>query len=192
MAKTMQHLSDFVFVAMANLTLALPYSSLSRVKTGIKSDTFAALRTAPLQLATLFLEDKAEDIVNFENKGHGASQEKGCVRISVLRVRSGIDQHGRTLVVATREKATHHDRPRGSSPMNDNYCLNVLKAGQLPSSKQCKPLSVASVSQCNLEHSETQKIKCTRKCCKSCTYCKRAFTKERLSPVVNCCQRELK
>ena len=31
---------------------------------------------------------------------------------------------------------TLQDWPRGSSPVNDNYCLNVLKAGLLPGSKQ--------------------------------------------------------
>ena len=57
MAKTMERLSDFVFVSMANLTLARRDSYLSHVKSGIKPDTLAALRTAPLQLATLFPDD---------------------------------------------------------------------------------------------------------------------------------------
>ena len=78
-AKTMEHLSDFVFVPMANLTLARRDSYLSHVKSGIKSYTLAALRTAPLQLAILFPEDMlkraAEDIVNFENKGHSSSRK---------------------------------------------------------------------------------------------------------------------
>ena len=41
-AKTMEHLSDFVFVSMENLTY------LSHLKSGIKPKTPAALRTAPL------------------------------------------------------------------------------------------------------------------------------------------------
>ena len=49
MAKTMEHLSDFVFVSMANLTLARRDSYLSHVKSRIKPDTLVALRTAPLQ-----------------------------------------------------------------------------------------------------------------------------------------------
>ena len=61
----MEHLIEFVFVSMANLTLARRDSYLSHVKSGNKPDTLAALRTAPLQLATLFPE---EDIVNFERK----------------------------------------------------------------------------------------------------------------------------
>ena len=57
MAKTMEHPSDFVFVSMANLTLARRHSYLSHVKSGIKPDTLAAMRTAPPQLATLFPDD---------------------------------------------------------------------------------------------------------------------------------------
>ena len=83
MAKTMEHLSDFVFVSMANLTLARRDSYLSQVKSWIKPDTLAALRTAPLQLAMLFpdyvLKQAEKDIVSFENKGHSSSQKKGRV-----------------------------------------------------------------------------------------------------------------
>ena len=51
MAKSMEHLTDFVFVNMANLTLLRRNSYL---KAGIKADTLAALRTAPVHLPTLF------------------------------------------------------------------------------------------------------------------------------------------
>ena len=54
MAKTMEHLSDFVFVTVANTTLARRDAYLSHLKAGIKPDTLAALRTAPLQMTTLF------------------------------------------------------------------------------------------------------------------------------------------
>ena len=53
-AKTMEHLTDFVFVSMGNLTLARRDSYLTHVKTGIGMDTLSALRTSPLQLTTLF------------------------------------------------------------------------------------------------------------------------------------------
>ena len=39
LAKTMEHLSDFVFVSMANLTLIRRDSYLSHVRSGIKPDT---------------------------------------------------------------------------------------------------------------------------------------------------------
>ena len=53
-AKAMEHLTDFVFVTMGNVTLARRDSYLSHIKNGVKSDTLAALRSAPLQLGTLF------------------------------------------------------------------------------------------------------------------------------------------
>ena len=42
-AKTMEHLIDFVFVSMGNLMLARRDSYLSHLKTGVKPDTLAAL-----------------------------------------------------------------------------------------------------------------------------------------------------
>ena len=61
------------------------------------------------------------------------------IRTSVLRVKSQINQPERILGVVAKARdretdllTTHHDRPRDSSPINDNYCLNVLKAGLLP------------------------------------------------------------
>ena len=71
MAKTMEHLGDFDFISMANLTLARRHSCLSYIKSGIKPDTVTALRAAPLQLATLFPDDL------LKNKGHSSSQKKG-------------------------------------------------------------------------------------------------------------------
>ena len=47
MARSMEHLTDFVFVNMANLTLLRRNSYLLYLKAGIKPDTLAALRTAP-------------------------------------------------------------------------------------------------------------------------------------------------
>ena len=82
-AKTMEHLSDFVFVSMANLTLDRRDSYLSVLKTGIKPNTLAALRIAPLQMATLFPDSvlkQAQDIASFESKGHTHSRSsyKNC------------------------------------------------------------------------------------------------------------------
>ena len=57
MAKTLEHLTDFVFVTVANTTLARRDSYLSHLKAGIKPDTVASLRTAPFNIATLFPEE---------------------------------------------------------------------------------------------------------------------------------------
>ena len=81
MAKTMEHLSDFVFVTVANSTLARRDAYLSHLKSGIKPDTLAALRTAPLQMTTLFpdevLKQAEQDNATFESKNQPLSSKKG-------------------------------------------------------------------------------------------------------------------
>ena len=81
-AKTMEHLSDFVFISMGNITLARRDAYLSHLRTGIKPDTLNALRTGPLHINTLFPDSAVrkaeEDIANFESKGHSsAGRSKG-------------------------------------------------------------------------------------------------------------------
>ena len=77
MAKSMEHLTDFVFVNMANVTLLRRDSYLAYLKAGIKADTLAALRTAPLHISTLFpdtvIKQAEEDISNYD-KGWSGSE----------------------------------------------------------------------------------------------------------------------
>ena len=72
-AKAMEHLTDFVFITMGNLTLARRDAYLNHVKNGIKPDTLAALRTAPLHISTLFpdtaIKWAEEEIALYDNKG---------------------------------------------------------------------------------------------------------------------------
>ena len=81
MAKSMEHLTDFVFVNMVNLTLVRRDSYLLYLKAGIKPDTLAALRTAPLQLDTLFLDSvikqAEEDIAAYDKSRTGSMYKKG-------------------------------------------------------------------------------------------------------------------
>ena len=81
MAKTLEHLTDFVFVMVANTTLIRTDSYLSHLKMDIKPDTLSALRTGPLHTATLFpdaaLKQAEQDIANFENKSQPQSGKKG-------------------------------------------------------------------------------------------------------------------
>ena len=76
-AKSMEHLSEFVFITMGNLTLVRRDAFLSHLRTGIKQDTLTALRTAPLHISTLFpdatVKRAEEDIAQFESKSHSAS-----------------------------------------------------------------------------------------------------------------------
>ena len=80
-AKAMEHLTDFVFVTMRNLTLVRRDAYLSHVKNGIKHDTLAPLRTAALQFATLFpdsvLKKAEEEIAYYDSKGQSAAVAKG-------------------------------------------------------------------------------------------------------------------
>ena len=68
MAKAMGHLTDYVFVDMANTTQLRHDSYLSCLKAGVKADTLNALRSAPLELDTLFpdsvIKQAEEDISN--------------------------------------------------------------------------------------------------------------------------------
>ena len=70
--KAMEHLCDFAFVSMANVTLVRRNPYLTHAKTGLKQDTLAALHQAPLDLPTLFLDSvlkrAEEDIGRFEDK----------------------------------------------------------------------------------------------------------------------------
>ena len=80
MAKSMEHLTEFIFVTMANTTLLRRDSYLAYLKAGVKADTLNALRTAPLHLDTLFPDNVVkraeEDITSFD-KGRSASVYKG-------------------------------------------------------------------------------------------------------------------
>ena len=79
MAKSMEHLTEFVFVNMANTTLLRRDSYLAYLKAGVKADTLHALCTAPLHLDTLFPDNVVkraeEDIATF-NKGQSGSVYK--------------------------------------------------------------------------------------------------------------------
>ena len=59
MARTMQDLSDYVFINVVNLTLACRGSYLDYIKAGIKQDTLTALRTAPLHMIALFCDHQS-------------------------------------------------------------------------------------------------------------------------------------
>ena len=76
-AKSMEHLSEFVFISMGNLSLAHRDAYLSHLRTGIKPDTLTALRSAPLHIPTLFpdfaIRKAEEDIAQFESKAHTSS-----------------------------------------------------------------------------------------------------------------------
>ena len=66
MARTMQDLSEGMFISVANFTLAHRDSYLDYLHAGAKQDTLTGLRTAPVHLQSLFPDQfliKAEEEV---------------------------------------------------------------------------------------------------------------------------------
>ena len=81
MAKSMEHLTDFVFVNMANVPLLRRDSYLAYLKAGIKADTLVAVRIVPLHLPTLFpdsvIKQAEEDITSYDKGWLGSVYKKG-------------------------------------------------------------------------------------------------------------------
>ena len=80
-ARTMQDLSEGVFISMANFTLACRDSYLEYLHAGVKQDTLTALRTAPVHLHSLFpdqLITKAEEEIcrSEERRSSGQSHRR--------------------------------------------------------------------------------------------------------------------
>ena len=75
MQRTMQDLSEGVFISMDNLTLARRGSYLEFICGGLKPDTLTALRTAPVHLHSLFPDSllvKAEDEISCSEERHSS------------------------------------------------------------------------------------------------------------------------
>ena len=144
-AKSMEHLSDFVFITMGNLTLVRRNVYLSHLRTGIKQDTLTALRAAPLHIPTLFpdatIKRAEEDIAQFESKGH---TDRNIARVvstlMSVRTRDTVEKTpnrrnrlGKRLERNSLEKGkdvlptTLPDLPRASSRTNDNHCMTPLQ-----------------------------------------------------------------
>ena len=69
MGKAMQHLADIIFVQMGNITLLRRDAYLDHLKTGIKPDTWCALRNSSLSFSGLFPDDmvrRAEEEISLE------------------------------------------------------------------------------------------------------------------------------
>ena len=159
MAKAMEHLTDFVFVNMANTTLLRRDSYLSYLKAGVKADTLNGLRSAPLELETLFpdsvIKQAEEDIANFDRNRSGSVYKKGRYhpmidRIGNLTLRNRTDWLGKTSHIASidegRENASiPHDQPRASSRINDNYWVTSLQAQLLAGSTHKETLTFQSI-----------------------------------------------
>ena len=81
MARTIQDLSEGVFISMVNLTLARRDSYLKYLNVSVKQDTLTALRTAPVHLNSLFPDQRItkaeEEICRIEERpSSGQSQRR--------------------------------------------------------------------------------------------------------------------
>ena len=97
MARTMQDLSEAVFINMANFTLARRDSYLDYLHAGVKQDTLHALRTSPVHLNA-----KAEEEISKseERRSSGTSHR----------------QQGRFHPYAASDKATSHHTDKKNVP----------------------------------------------------------------------------
>ena len=85
MDKAMQHLSDTIFIQMANMTLFQLDSHLDRLKLGMKLDMFAHLQNSPLQIRALICDDVfrcSEDEMAKHDSSHTSKPGWGAKRFS--------------------------------------------------------------------------------------------------------------
>ena len=105
MARTMQDLSDGIFISMANFTLARRDSFLEYLHAGVKQDTVHALRTSPVNLTALFpdqLITKAEEEI--------CRSEERCSSGTSHR------QHGHFHPYAASDRNSGHSDRKSSLP----------------------------------------------------------------------------
>ena len=147
----MEHLTEFVFISMGNLTLACRDTYLTHMKSGVKLDTLDGLRTAPIHITTLFpdsvIKKAEEEIAHFESKGQSSGARVGTTHMKGRKGKQTgsclsivISHLGRTSArlntrgVVERQHTTR-DQPRASSPINDNYCSHRSPGGLLAGSQ---------------------------------------------------------
>ena len=180
-AKSMEHLSEFIFISMGNLTLAHRDAYMGQFRTGIKHDTLIALRTAPLHIPTLFphaaIKKAEEDIAHFESKSQpGSSRNKGWYH-PYIRSGKRSDSMWKRPAWKTIGKR-QFKKGKGRSAL---YSSRPAK-GQLSYKWQLLCKQVTGMTAGREQGVYTQRGNghfCKLSCCKSCTYYTRAFPKER-------------
>ena len=179
MAKAMEHLTDFVFVNVANTTLLRRDSYLSYLKAGVKADTLNALRAAPLDLDTLFpdqiVKQAEEDITAFDRNRSGSVYRKGRYHPSERQDKKS--DSGKQDRLAWKNISSHNQHRRGKG--RHQYSTRPAN-GQQPYKWQslCNTFTGKAVGR-ELHTDSRQSFKCKTSCCFKCSYCARAFTKER-------------
>ena len=178
-AKTMEHLTEFAFISMGNLTLARRDTYLTHIKTGVKSGTLAGLRTAPIHIATLFpdniIKKAEEEIAHFESKNSSA------------RGKGRYHPYERPDRKADRKSSFKNDKPAWKNISKAQYKRSRGKAAHYSSwpakgqqCYKCRQVTGKTAGREPAINTRTlSKQSCKLSCCKSCSYCARAFLKER-------------
>ena len=166
MARSMQDLSEGIFINMANFTLARRDSFLDYLQSGVKQDTVNALRTSPVHLNALFLDQLIA-------KASTLTLQVTSLRVTTTgnlpsRLGNRLKTSNKPGRVMAKPQHSPRSRPRGSSLINDNHCV-ISVTGQKNS------VHVTSGSR---EQQSDFKFECRLSCCK-CSYCHRVATKER-------------
>ena len=130
MARTMQDLSEGVFISVANFTLARRDSYFDYLYAGVKQDTLTALRTAPIHLQSLFPDQlliKAEKEVARSEERRSSSQSHR--------------KPGRFHPYASNDKSSHQPDRKSSIPAwkQIRECQQSKKSIGKPSTFSQKP-----------------------------------------------------
>ena len=181
MAKAMEHLTDFVFVNMANTTLLRRDSYLLYLKAGVKADTLNALRSAPLDLDTLFpdkiVKQAEEDIATFDRNSSGSVYKKSRYH-PYERQEKKLDSKKQDRP-AWKNISSHGQHRRGKG--KHQYSSQPAK-GQQPYKWQLlcnKVTGMAAGRELTTDNRHLLTLKCKTSCYFKCSYCARAFPKER-------------
>ena len=127
--KSMEHLSEFIFISMGNLTLVRRDAYLSHLRTGIKPDTL----TSKEQRKTL-LSLKQKDTLDLHITRVATTHMSVSTKGRSPKIQGWISRPGKLLEGNSPGEGkvalslTHHDQPRASSRINDNFCVTKLQA----------------------------------------------------------------
>ena len=111
MARTMQDLSEGVFINMANFTLARRNSYLEYLHAGVKQHALTVLRTTPIHFQSLFPDQlliKAEEEVSRSEERRSSSQSHR--------------KPGRFHPYASNDKSSHQPDRKSSIPAWKQIC----------------------------------------------------------------------
>ena len=196
MARTIQDLSEDVFISMANFTLARRDSYLEYLHTGVKQDTLTALRTAPVHLLSLFhdqLITKAEEeICRSEERHSHSSSHRRQGRFhpyapsdrsdNQLDRKSGnpawkqirVSNNPRKVVASL--QPSPRNRLRVPSRVNDNHCVTFMTG--LKDSVYVSGQIGLNPSPVIAGDKKVTRFSCRLLCCK-CSFCYWVAAKER-------------